>query len=121
MAIAVLQNVGTILRHANAALQEIPSVAGEEPPIEKVQGLANDLVATLDKLGVGASPVPEDADVVPTATFMQMSQLVMTESIVRLAPLTQNDLPVQLSDIQDLRDRIVDLNAGLAVAIIRKP
>jgi len=119
MAIGVLQNVGTVLRHANAALQEIAPMDGEKPPISAVQKLGSDLVAELDKLGVGVAPVPDGIEVVPTAAFIKLSELIMFDAGTRLSSLTEKEIPVQFSDIQELRNRIDKLNAGLAVAIIR--
>ena len=119
MAIAVLQNVGTILRHANATLQRIVHVDGEDPPIEKVHEKGDELIAALDKLGVGSAPVRESVKVVPSAEFMALSQSVMDDATAQLRPITKDDLPVQIGDIEELRKRIEELNSRLAVAIIR--
>lgn len=122
MPIAVMQNVGTILRHNSAAWQRI--ITDENDPEEvrtlppaKDKGL--EVVAALDKLGVGTSPVLETVEVEPTAEFVALSQNVLFDALTRLHPVTVAQLPVQFDDFQELIDRINELVSAIAVAQIR--
>lgn len=119
MVIAVLQNVGTVLRHANAALQEIDPDDDEVDSIKEVKEKGSALVAALDQLGVGSAPVPEGVKVVPSVDFMAMSESVMLSALGRLQPVTKDELPVQFSNIEELKNRISELSASIAAAVNR--
>jgi hypothetical protein len=117
MANATLQNLGTLIRHTNAELQRVRPTDDERPSINVVKERGTGVVDVLDTLGAGTPPVPDTTEVDPTADTVEQWKKALFIATARLdSMIAANPPPAPLANLQDLKARVLELDAAVGVA-----
>ena len=126
MTLPVVQNVGTILRHHNDALQRIVPVGEAELASIAIAKLAGkDVIDALTALNAGTSPIKESVEVSPNTNFKTLSKAAFLSATNRLSTVTravaEDDERGQFDKIEVLKKRISELDAAIAASASRMP
>ena len=126
MALPLVQNVGTLLRHLNADLQRIipdPTKQTELETLPPALETGRSVIEALRALKAGDDPVAEGGEVGPNTEFKELSDHILFRAIGRLSTVTQAEADAneqgQFNKIHELKTRVERLQKQIAKAASR--